>query len=325
MPIHRNLSIIFFRSVGLWCCVGIAVAIVAPSLAAAQDGAFETRTAATAESTESLKVITHNVWYGFTKKGQPRHEQWLKWMREQSPDVVSLQELNGYTAEKLQADASAWGHAHSVLLKEDGFPTGITSRYPISDVKRIRQSMHHGLMRCRIAGIWFYVVHFHPSNFARRIEEAQVLADDIKTLPDAEPRIVLAGDFNGFSPADRQFYENDKELVPFFEMLDQRDRGARNLNDGRLDYGGIEAILKQGFTDLVDHFRGPGESLVGTFPTQLVSDENHGTPRRIDYIFVSSNLLDEVSQVKILRDSTTELLSDHIPITATIALPAESP
>ena len=88
---------------------------------------------------EKLRIITHNVWYGFTKKTEPRYADWKRWMKAQAPDVVSLQELNTYTEERLRADAESWGHPHSVLLKEDGFPTGITSRYPINDVKRIRK------------------------------------------------------------------------------------------------------------------------------------------------------------------------------------------
>ena len=135
-----------------------------------------------AEAPASIKVITHNVWYGFTKKPEPRYANWRKWMNSQNPDVVALQELNGYTAEKLASDAKAWGHGHSVLLKEDGFATGITSKYPISDVAKIREGMHHGLLRCRIEGIWFYVIHFHPSDYARRIEEAALLAEDIKQI-----------------------------------------------------------------------------------------------------------------------------------------------
>ena len=143
------------------------------------------------DSPEVLTVITHNVWYGFTKKGEPRHAEWLRWMSAQSPDVVSLQELNGYTAERLASDAKTWGHAHTVLLKQDGFPTGITSRYPISDVRILRDGFHHGLLRCRIQGIWFYVIHFHPSNFERRIAEAALLAADVAALPDPAPRILL--------------------------------------------------------------------------------------------------------------------------------------
>ena len=272
----------------------------------------------------TLKLVTHNVWYGFTKKAEPRHADWLKWMAEQKPDVVSLQELNEYTPEKLATDALSWGHEHSVLLKEDGFPTGITSRYPISDVKRIRDGMHHGLLRCRIQGIWFYVIHFHPSNFARRMEEATLLQADVRSLPELNPRIVLAGDFNGFAQADKPQYHSDPKLVPFFQMLDQRDKGARNLNNGRIDYGGISSILRQGYTDLIQQRRSNGDPFVGTFPSPLVSDENHGTDRRLDYIFVSRSLLGSVESAEILRDKITEGLSDHFPVTATFNLSHET-
>jgi len=277
--------------------------------------------AAFARETSTLKVITHNVWYGFTKKSTPRHEQWLNWMASQSPDIVSLQELNGYTSDKLAADALAWGHPYSVLLKEDGFATGVTSRFPIDEVRKIREGMHHGLLRCRIAGLWVYVIHFHPSNYSRRVEEAKLLADDIATLPEANPSIILAGDFNGFSPADQTHYQNDVKLVPFFQMLDQRDPNASNLNQGQLDFGGIQAIEAQGFIDLIARARPKDSPLVGTFPTPLVNDENHGTDRRLDYIFVSTNLLPRVVEAKIIRDSVTEALSDHFPVLAIIQAP----
>jgi endonuclease/exonuclease/phosphatase family metal-dependent hydrolase len=52
-----------------------------------------------------------------------------------------------------------------------------------------------------------------------------------------------------------------------------------------------------------------------------VSDEDHGTDRRLDYIFVTPNLFTAVESAAILRDATTEVLSDHIPVTATLRLP----
>jgi gluconolactonase len=271
----------------------------------------------------SLKIISHNVWYGFTKKPNPRHANWRVWMKEQAPDVVSLQELNGYTREKLATDANSWDHPYSALLKEDGFPTGITSRFPITDVSRIREGMHHGLLRCRIRGAWFYVIHFHPSDFSRRIAEAEILKRDIASLRDTDPRIVLAGDFNGFSPVDRDVYERDPKLTSFFQMLDRRDQ-AKNLNKGRIDYGGIEAILAQGFVDVIAESRESDTPFLGTFPSQLVSDEDHGTDRRLDYIFVTPNLVDKVTTSSILRNQTTEAFSDHIPVTATITLEGSS-
>lgn len=273
-----------------------------------------------AEPPATIKVITHNVWYGFTKNPEPRHAHWLKWMTSEQPDVVSLQELNTYTQAKLSGDAKQWGHSYSVLLKQDGFATGITSRFPITDVARIRDGMHHGLLRCRIEGIWFYVVHFHPSDYARRVEEAALLAKDIEQLGEENPHIVLAGDFNGFSPVDRDHYASDPKLVPFFQRLDQTSQNARNLNRGQIDYGGIEAILKQGFIDVVANCRTPDQGFLGTFPTRLVSNEDHGTDRRLDYIFVSPNLLPRVMSAEILRTDVTEMLSDHIPVTATISL-----
>ncbi|MGV2335918.1 MAG UNVERIFIED_CONTAM: hypothetical protein LVR18_17975 [Planctomycetaceae bacterium] len=98
------------------------------------------------EQPRTLRLVTHNVYYGFTKRGEPRYGEWKRWMAAQAPDIVSLQELNAYTSEKLSADAASWGHAHSVLLKPDGFSTGITSRYPISDVRLLRDGFHHGLL-----------------------------------------------------------------------------------------------------------------------------------------------------------------------------------
>lgn len=266
-----------------------------------------------------LKVISHNVWYGFTKKPQPRHEQWLKWMASQSPDVVSLQELNGYTATKLAEDAKQWGHDFTVLLKEDGFPTGLTSRFPITDVKRIREGMHHGAIRGRVQGLWIYVIHFHPSDHARRVEEAAIIKADIATLPDPNPRVVLAGDFNGFSPADRKQYDGNESLVAFFKRLDQANN-ANNLSNGKISYEGINAILDQGFIDTIDHKRSANAPFMGTFPAALVSDEDHGTDRRLDYVFVTPNLVDRIKHASILRDDVTERLSDHIPVSTTLLI-----
>ncbi len=102
----------------------------------------------------------------------------------------------------------------------------------MTDVKRIRDGFHHGMIRCRIRGVWFFAVHFHPSNYQRRIEEAGLLQAEIAKLPDTEPQIVLLGDFNGFSPADRKLYDAEPRLTQFFKMLDARDQ-ALNLNAGR--------------------------------------------------------------------------------------------
>ena len=70
-----------------------------------------------AKPSRKLKLLSYNVWYGFTKKPE-RKANYLKFMQAQAPDVVSLQELNHYTSEKLADDAKAWvtlGDGHATL------------------------------------------------------------------------------------------------------------------------------------------------------------------------------------------------------------------
>lgn len=67
----------------------------------------------------ALRLLTHNVYMGFTKDNAAHHRRWREWVARQTPDVVALQELNSYTAAKLASDAKAWGHPYSILLKED--------------------------------------------------------------------------------------------------------------------------------------------------------------------------------------------------------------
>ena len=104
------------------------------------------------------------------------------------------------------------------------------------------------------------------------------------------PRIVLAGDFNAFSPEDDCHFGKDASLISFFEQLDATKSSARNLNPGAIDYGAIEAVLGHGFIDVVASQRSADSPYVGTFPTRLIDDKDHGPDRRIDFIFVSPNL-----------------------------------
>ena len=126
------------------------------------------------QNSSGFKILSYNVWYGFSKVPD-RKKTWLAWMKEQDPDVVSLQELNGYSPQILAEDALSYGHSYSVLLKEEGFPTGITSRYPIEDIQKITEGFHHGLIRVRIQEIYFYVIHLHPSNWEFRKAEIMMI------------------------------------------------------------------------------------------------------------------------------------------------------
>lgn len=262
------------------------------------------------QTSPGLRIITYNVWYGFTEVPE-RKETWLAWMKNQYPDVVCLQELNGYTPEKLAEDAKHYGHPHSVLLKEEGFPTGITSRYPIEDVQKIREGFHHGVIRARTNGIYFYVIHLHPSNWEMRISEINKILTDIKTLP-PDSKVILAGDFNTFSPLDSVYYIHGR-LEPFFNDRDSLYK-EKNMNHGKLDYSVIQEVLDFGFVDLEAITRDSLYNFSGSFPTRIEKEGEHGDQRRLDYIFASPNLAGKIIHAKIVATDSAFILSDHLPV-----------
>ena len=60
----------------------------------------------------------------------------MEWIKNQHADVVALQELNGQTNESFKDLAEGWGHDHAVLLKEEGFPVGLTSKMPVEVIEK---------------------------------------------------------------------------------------------------------------------------------------------------------------------------------------------
>ncbi len=267
---------------------------------------------------KSVKIVSFNVWYGFSKAPEQKANA-LKYLTDLKPDIVSLQELNGYHTRDLEQDANSWGHQYSILLKEDGFPTGITSSAPIDNVQIRQEGFHHGLLRCQTHGLYVYVVHLHPSNWEFRRNEIELLLKDIETLP-AHSKFILAGDFNTFSPSDQSVYDSSKDLIPFFEGLDEQTQG-NNLNDGKIDYWHIEKLEQAGLVDVIAKHR---KMFAGTFPTELRRNEDLGPERRLDFIFCSPNLNDSCTSAQCLVNSETSKLSDHYPVTATFQLEQSS-
>ncbi len=259
---------------------------------------------------QAFRVITYNVWYGFTK-APDRKARWIQWMQDQAPDVVSLQELNEYTHEQLAEDAKLWGHQFSELLKKDGFPTGVTSKYPIEDVQRLREGFQHGLLRVKIEGMYFYIIHLHHGNAAVRDQEVDLILADIQSLP-LDARVILAGDFNTFSPDDSAYYAHGR-LEQFFREREEAFNEP-NLHEGKLDYNAIQKLMDRGLIDTEEKMRPAAYAFTGSYPTLIEKEGEHGDQRRLDYVFVNQVLADQVKRATIVADDTTQTLSDHLPV-----------
>lgn len=264
-----------------------------------------------AKNKRIIRVLTYNVWYGFTKE-KARKTDWLSYVKSLNTDIVALQELNTYTKERLAEDARAFGHPYSVLLKESGFSTGITSRFPINDIKKVFSGYHHGMLSCKTGGMYVYVVHLHPGHWEIRHREIDILLKEVRRHKPKDS-VLLVGDFNTFSHRDQNYYDKETDLIPFFKSLDERWKSNRNLRDEKLDFSHIERIEEANFVDLVAMKR---KVFLGTFPTKLRLAEDNGPSRRLDYFFANETLSERCIKAEYLVNSLTDILSDHYPAIA---------
>lgn len=249
----------------------------------------------------SLRIITYNILvaYGSYKVGDPyypgaeRKERITAWLAAQQPDVVAFQEMNGYTAERLAEEAAGWGHTHAVMLKEGGYPTALTSRWPIEVLDRVVDGMHHGVMRCRTGGVDYVVVHLWPyKDKQRRMHEVGAALALAALSREAGRPVVILGDFNALSPHD----------VPMHSETAERElaRWGWDLTDPEVSYTDMfEAVADAGYTDsMADHW-----------PDGMAIDEP-----RVDFVFLGPELAGAVTDARWVYSLEMVKRTDHLPV-----------
>ena len=172
--------------------------------------------------TLSLNVATYNIHKGFSQFNQRMMVYELRrQLRELSPDIVFLQEVQGRNRrhakhiddwpQKAQHrflaednwQASAYGH--NVVNARGHYGNAILSRFPIVDV--FNQDVTHlsferrGLLHCRIEmpGLAqsLHCVCVHLSLFARsRRRQIDALSVRLEEIVGADSPLIVAGDFN---------------------------------------------------------------------------------------------------------------------------------
>lgn len=189
-----------------------------------------------AGATRPLRIISYNVLEGF-RNDPERMELVGAWLREQKPDVIAFQELNGFTPERLREWAVTWGHGHVELLRPDKYSTGLTSREPITGVRRLREGFWHGLLYGETQGMRVYVVHYAPGRERDdvRAREMQLTLSDMDAWEASALPILVLGDFNSYSPHDYPNLDHPR-TAPARSLLDRCfvDLVFKHRNDGPL-------------------------------------------------------------------------------------------
>ncbi|MGY8749937.1 MAG: endonuclease/exonuclease/phosphatase family protein [Pirellulales bacterium] len=246
-----------------------------------------------AEESEVLKVVNWNVLYGFNHKKSI--EQGADWIKNQQADVVALQELNGHSEVGLAKLAREWGHDHAAILKENGFPVGLTSSQPIEVISRKVKGFHHGYLHCKTHGIHFFVVHFWPG---KSIEVDKIL-DKIAPLLQQQERVIILGDFNGCSRKDESFLVANAKL---------RKR----------DYTFVDKVEAKGFIDVV-HKHDPKAKVSCPSPITIPRWSNDMEELklkryRIDFVFADKVLAKDSQSGTISLSKEIDAISDHYPV-----------
>lgn len=249
-----------------------------------------------ASTKRELKVLNWNVLYGFN------HHRSIKeageWINKQAPNVLGLQELNGISEEKLSEYAKTWGHNHTVLLKRNGFPVGLTSKKPITVIKRQVKGFHHGYLHCKTYNIHFFIVHFWPG----KSHELKKILKEIEPLLKLKANVIIMGDFNTCSRKDEAFL-------------------IKNATKRKFEYDFVDMAEAKGFVDL-GYKHAPNSKV--TCPTAITIprwtktlSELKQKEYRIDFIFACKTLAKYSTKAAVYYNNQVGKLSDHYPLSAT--------
>ena len=245
---------------------------------------------------ELLRVLNWNTLYCFNH-GKAL-EEGVEWINNQHSNVVALQELNGQTNESFKELAGRWGHDHTVLLKEDGFPVGLTSNMPIEVIETRVDGFQHGYLHCITYGIHFFVIHLWPDHN----HESLIITQAAKELIDAGEKVIVLGDFNAESALDHEYLS------------------AKPALKSKVDY---RILTRFANLDLVDLTHKHDPKALVSDPSPIVIPRWHkdlesvrAIERRIDFILASKKM-EEISKAStIFRSPDLDLISDHYPVIA---------
>lgn len=275
------------------------------------------------EAQKSFKIISYNIWNGLSE-APDCHAKFVNWAKQQNPDVVALEELVGIDAKKLAALAKEYGHPYSAIVKEEGYPVGITSRKPIEVVNKFVEGYWHGMMHVRTYGLDLIVTHLSPFEWSFRLKEAKMITSYIEA--NRLKNYMVMGDLNAHSPYDADELESHTVLM---ENLSKWDKGNtskyQNTRGGHFDYSVLSEFLSIGMGDPIQQFVPAAKRM--SYPAAFLSKLKWGDPslkmssERLDYILVSESLVPYCENAFVHNGEENEGISDHYPVSVIMRLP----
>ncbi|QIH32777.1 endonuclease/exonuclease/phosphatase family protein [Sphingobacterium sp. DR205] len=264
-----------------------------------------------ANAQETLKIVSYNVLYGL-KKDSANIDRFVKFTKDWKPDVIALEEMNGYTQKTLEQLGHEIGHDYVLQSKEEGFPVAITSKYPLVNFRKVTENMWHSYIYAKIKGVHFFVIHFSPFSYEKRLKEVTDILAQVNEIPGNEP-ILIMGDFNSLDISDKDQY--GKEVLNAMQQSEQKHDHIRNLRNGAIDYSVLGKLHEAGFQDTYRLLHKEFESSVPTYKdgNGNVKQNNTGHSKRIDFIWANLVAASRITKSGIIKNEYTHYISDHYP------------
>ncbi len=256
-----------------------------------------------------MKLMTYNILNGAVDTFQ----RICDIVNIEQPDLLVLNEANGFDLHN-QAKLVTFSESTSLpyydlALCGDGGEYNVTilSKTPLLNIKHL-----DGFARAAIAvelttemGVVSLVgTHLSPFGEPERVNEIKQI---IKAQEGYEHKIVL-GDLNSLSPQD----DYDPSMVFAFNAMQTKKFTAKE----RLLFDAINAFDEAGY---VDPAVIAGQEKIYTAPTSINEFQAHSN-MRLDYILMSSSMVDYISSYKVVKNDLTEHASDHYPVVVELKL-----
>ena len=260
-------------------------------------------------NSDTIRVMSYNIWNGFDwGKDKERENLFVEYIANEGLEVLALQELCGFTDERLSKLAKRWGHDYSVLHKENGYSVGITSKKTIELKEKRTEGYGHGMLHVKTYGYNMIITHLNPFNYRQRLAEANNIINYMTEKNLTENTIVM-GDLNAHSPFDADFLDrHSAEIV--------KGRKDINTSNDRFDYSVISRFLSYPLIDVCQKYVDISQR--ETYPTlvfwpkdKMIMDRNI---ERIDFILVTTDLETSVVDAFIPNRGGIDYLSDHYPV-----------
>lgn len=288
--------------------IGLLILLLNLSVAKAQKGKAD------------IKIISYNILQGMRSDTTEGKQRFVSWIKKNAPDVLALQEVTGFTQSGLESLARAYGHPYAALLIEgEKYPVAITSKYPVTNVRKVTDNMDRGFIQADILGQTFVVLHLSPFDYRTRKIEIDLVLANVHSQPHIKNWILL-GDFNSFSPVDSDAY-TDGRLIANLKKYEEKYSPIKKLIDGKIDFSTISTVLENGFYDALKvHHKGFVKTV---HPKKFHPPNGPDVPTRIDYVFVSKTLKNRVKSAEVMVDEFTDQYSDHYPMFTELSLPGQ--